>query len=192
MSDNLTQRFENALLYAARLHSAQMRKGTKIPYISHLLAVASIVMENGGSEDEVIAGLLHDAVEDQGGVKAFEEIQQLFGGQVGDIVAGCTDGWTQPKPPWRERKEEYIAHLYEVSPSVLLVSCADKLHNARTILADYRKSGDDVWMRFKGGKEGVLWYYREIINTYKKLQTHSDIVGELDRVVSDLERLTKQ
>lgn len=192
MSNNLTQRFENALQYAARLHSAQVRKGTKIPYISHLLAVTSIVMENGGNEDEVIAGLLHDAVEDQGGAKTFEEIRQLFGEKVGEIVAGCTDAWIEPKPPWRERKENYISHLCEVSPSVLLVSSADKLHNARTILADYRKSGEDVWLRFKGSKEGVLWYYRELTNTYMKLKANSEIIDELHRVVSELERLTKK
>lgn len=192
MPGKLTERFEKALQYAARLHIDQRRKCTNIPYISHLLAVASIVMENSGSEDEVIAALLHDAVEDQGGVKTFEEIKQLFGSEVGEIVAGCTDAWAEPKPPWRERKEQYIAHLYAATPSVLLVSCADKLHNARVTLADYRKSGDDVWMRFKGGKEGVLWYYREITNTYSKVKAHPDIVEELNRVVSELERLTKK
>lgn len=192
MSNKLTERFENALQYATRLHSTQMRKCTNIPYISHLLAVASIVIEKGGIEDEVIAALLHDAVEDQGGVKTFEEIRRLFGDQVGSIVAGCTDAWSEPKPPWRERKEQYIAHLYGVSASVLLVSCADKLHNARATLTDYRKMGDGMWIRFKGGKEGVLWYYREIINTYKKLNANSEIVDELDRVVSELERLTKK
>jgi len=190
MSKILTKKFEKALQYAARIHSTQIRKCTNIPYIAHLLAVASIVIENGGREDEAIAALLHDAVEDQGGVKTFEEICQLFGDGVGSIVADCTDAWSEPKPPWRERKEKYIAHLYGVSSSVLLVSCADKLHNARTILTDYRKSGDEVWVRFKGGKEGVLWYYREITNTYQKLNTNSQIVDELNRVVSELERLT--
>ena len=192
MTSVLTKQFEAALQYAVRLHSTQVRKCTNVPYISHLLSVASIVMENGGSEEEVIAALLHDAVEDQGGAKVFDEIQRLFGSQVGEIIAGCTDAWAEPKPPWRERKEKYITHLYEVSPSVLLVSCADKLHNARSILTDYRKNREDVWMRFKGGKEGVLWYYREITNTYKKLKTNPAIVSELDRVVSELERLTEK
>lgn len=187
MSKPFTERFEKALQYATRLHSTQVRKGKNIPYICHLLAVASIVIENGGEEEEAIAALLHDAAEDQGGIKTLEEIRQLFGDQVAGIVADCTDAWTLPKPPWRERKEQYIHHLSEVSSSVLLVSSADKLHNARATLADYRKVGDDVWTRFKGGKEGTLWYYREIIKTYRKLDTNADIVDELDRVVSQLE-----
>jgi len=189
MPQQLTQGFAKALQYAAKLHAAQVRKGTDVPYISHLLAVTSIVLENGGGEDEAIAALLHDAVEDQGGVKTFEEIRQLFGEQVAKIVADCTDAWTEPKPPWRERKKQYIAHLYEVSASALLVSCADKLHNARATLTDYRKNGDEVWIRFKGGKEGVLWYYREITNTYIRLNANDHITGELDKVVRELEML---
>jgi len=188
----LTERFERALIYGTRLHSEQIRKGTNTPYISHLLAVVSIVMENGGDENEVIAAFLHDAVEDQGGQGVLDDIRAKFGEQVANIVAGCTDAWTEPKPPWCERKEEYIAHLNGgVTSSVLLVSSADKLHNARTILSDYRKLSDSLWTRFKGGKEGVLWYYRALTNTYQHLNANSSIVDELDRVVTSIETLAR-
>ena len=184
-----TSRFEYALLYAARLHSDQLRKGEPpVPFISHLMAVSAIVIENGGSEDEAIAALLHDAVEDQGGTRRLEEIRLTFGENVAAIVAGCTDSWETPKRPWGERKEEYIAHLTSQPPSVLLVSCADKVHNARTILEDYRQKGDKTMERFKGGKAGTLWYYRALVDTYRAIQCTS-LVDELDRIVTELERL---
>jgi (p)ppGpp synthase/HD superfamily hydrolase len=192
LSQQLTEKFEQALQYATRLHATQVRKGKEIPYISHLLAVTSIVLENGGGEEEAIAALLHDAAEDQGGVATLAEIKKLFGDAVASIVADCTDAWTQPKPPWRVRKEQYIHHLSAVSPAVLLVSSADKLHNARSTLADYRQIGDAVWLRFKGGKAGTLWYEREITNAYKMLNTNGEIVSELDRVVSEIERLVTE
>src|SRR5579863_10171673 len=137
----LTPRFEEALVCATQLHAEQTRKGTTIPYIAHLLAVTSIVLENGGNEDEAIAALLHDAIEDQGGAATREEIRRRFGNIVVTIGDGCTDAEVLPKPPWRARKEAYIAHLRHASSSVLLVSAADKLHNARTVLADYRVLG---------------------------------------------------
>jgi GTP pyrophosphokinase len=152
----LTERFEEALAFAARLHNAQVRKGTGIPYVSHLLAVASIALEHGADEDEAIAALLHDAVEDQGGDTARQEIRRRFGERVAAIVDGCTDAETTPKPPWRERKERYVAHVADAPPSVRLVSAADKLHNARAILADLRATGDAVWGRFKGRHALVL------------------------------------
>src|SRR5947199_8691848 len=133
----LTTRFEEALIYATRLHASQSRKGSTTPYIAHLLAVTALVLENGGNEDEAIAALLHDAIEDQGGASTREEIRRHFGDAVVAIVDGCTDTEVMPKPPWRGRKEAYIAHIRHASPSVRLVSAADKLHNARTILADY-------------------------------------------------------
>ena len=183
-----TSRFEDALVYAARLHTDQLRKGKPIPYISHLLAVTAIVIENGGTEDEAIAALLHDAVEDQGGRPRLEKIRKIFGENVANIVDGCSDSWETPKPAWRKRKEEYIAHLVSHSPSVWLVSCADKLHNARTILEDYRHEGDDTMKHFKGGKEGTLWYYRTLVNTYRVIQP-SPLLEELERVVTELEKL---
>jgi (p)ppGpp synthase/HD superfamily hydrolase len=186
----LSARFEEALILAVRWHAGQVRKETTIPYIAHLLAVASLVLEQGADEDEAIAALLHDAVEDQGGVVALEEIRRRFGDGVAEIVAGCTDAWTTPKPPWRERKEAYIAHLRQASASVRLVSAADKLHNARSILADYRASGDALWSRFNGGKEGTLWYYRALVETLQAADP-TPLVEELDRVVSEIERLAR-
>lgn len=184
----LTDRFEEALAFAARLHRAQIRKGTAIPYVSHLLAVAGIALEHGADEDEAIAALLHDAVEDQGGDATRQEIRRRFGDRVAQIVDGCTDAETTPKPPWRERKERYVAHIAEASPSVLLVSAADKLHNARAILADLRTCGEAVWTRFKGGKEGTLWYYRSLVEAFGA-RGPSPLVEELARTVAEIERV---
>jgi GTP pyrophosphokinase len=181
------EKFERALLYASRLHKDQVRKGTSTPYITHLLAVASIVGENGGTEDEVVAALLHDAPEDQGGEATLREIRARFGDEVAEIVDGCTDTYEDPKPLWRERKERYLAHLASASDSVRLVSSADKLHNARTVLSDYRLLGEDLWTRFNGKKEGTLWYYRAIVDT---LPGKGPIVEELDRVVTELDVLS--
>ena len=180
-------KFENALVYAFQLHKDQVRKGTSIPYITHLLAVASIVGENGGTEDEVVSALLHDASEDQGGEPTLREIRERFGNEVAEIVDGCTDTYENPKPPWRERKERYLAHLANASDSVRLVSSADKLHNARTVLSDYRLLGEDLWTRFNGKKAGTLWYYRAIVDT---LRGDGPIVEELDRLVTELETLS--
>ena len=184
----LSARFEEALVFATQLHAKQTRKGTSIPYIAHLLAVTSIVLEHGANEDEAIAALLHDAIEDQGGAATREDIRRRFGDTVVAIVDGCTDAEVIPKPPWRARKEAYIAHVREAPASVRLVSAADKLHNARTILADYRQLGDSLWQRFNGGKEGTLWYYRSIVNAFRAAGT-TPLVEELDRVVSEIERL---
>jgi GTP pyrophosphokinase len=187
----LSLRFEEALLFATQLHAGQRRKGTDIPYIAHLLGVTSIVLENGGDEDEAIAALLHDAIEDQGGAPTREEIRSRFGDTVVVIVDGCTDAEVMPKPPWRERKEAYIAHIREASPPVRLVSAADKLHNARAILADYRVLGDALWQRFTAGKDGTLWYYRSIVNALREVGP-TPLVEELDRVVSEIERLAAE
>jgi GTP pyrophosphokinase len=184
----LSLRFEEALLYAARLHASQLRKGGSIPYIAHLLGVASIALQYGANEDEAIAALLHDAVEDQGGAATREEIGRRFGGKVAEIVDGCTDADTLPKPPWKRRKEAYVAHIRNASASVRLVSACDKLQNARAILADYRVLGESLWRRFSGGKEGTLWYYRALVQAFREAGT-SPLIEELDRVVSEIERL---
>jgi GTP pyrophosphokinase len=144
------------MVYAACLHAGQTRKRTDRPYIGHLLGVTALVLENGGDEDEAIAALLHDAVEDQGGVITLEAIRRKFGDRVARIVEGCTDSFTTPKPPWRQRKEDYLARLRTALPDVRLVSAADKLNNAREILRDYRTEGEAVWARFNGGKDGTL------------------------------------
>ncbi len=184
----LSPRFEDALVFAARLHAAQTRKGSGTPYIAHLLSVAALVLEQGGDEDLAIAALLHDAIEDQGGAATREAIRARFGDRVTAVVDGCTDADTQPKPPWRARKEAYLAHLPAAPPEVRLVSAADKLHNARAILADYRRMGDDLWPRFQGGKAGTLWYYRALVTVYRHAGS-TPLVEELDRTVTELERL---
>jgi (p)ppGpp synthase/HD superfamily hydrolase len=183
----LGKRLEEAFCYAAMLHSKQKRKGSDIPYIAHLMAVCALVLEQGGDEDQAIAALLHDAVEDQGGKPTLEEIRRRFGERVGRLVESCTDADTIPKPPWRRRKEDYIEHLQAASPEVLVIVLADKLHNARAILRDYHMLGDKLWQRFNGGKEGTLWYYRALAATFRKI--HSGwAVEELSRVVRKLER----
>lgn len=184
----LSERFTQALTYATRLHAQQVRKGSGVPYIAHLLGVASIALEYGADEDEAIAALLHDAVEDQGGEATREEIRRYFGENVTAIVDGCTDADTTPKPPWRQRKEAYITHILTASPSVVLVSAADKLYNAQSILKDYRVLGDSVWQRFQGGRDGTLWYYRAIVDAFNQTGI-TPLVAELGRVVSELEVL---
>lgn len=185
------EKFESALLYAAQLHRFQERKGSGVPYVTHLLAVASIVGENGGTEDEVIAALLHDAPEDMGGEERLEDIRRRYGDTVAGIVEGCTDTYEDPKPPWRPRKEKYVAHATGAPRPVRLVSAADKLHNARSILADLRAVGDALWGRFTGGKEGTLWYYRALVEAYQKAGSDG-LVVELDRVVGEIEALAKK
>jgi (p)ppGpp synthase/HD superfamily hydrolase len=186
--EQTTERFEQALAYATQLHARQTRKGTTIPYVAHLLAVAAIVLEDGGSEEEAIAALLHDAIEDQGGDTTRQEIRRRFGDKIVEIVNGCTDTEVIPKPPWLARKKQYLEHLRDAPPEVLRVSSADKLHNARAVLADLRRHGGSVWGRFNGGREGTLWYYRRLVQVYREAGP-SFIVEELERVVSELERL---
>jgi GTP pyrophosphokinase len=192
----LSERFEDALVFATRLHASQRRKGTAIPYVAHLLAVTALVLEHGGTEDEAIAALLHDAVEDQGAAATRTQVRERFGEAVVIIVDGCTDADVTPKPPWRARKETYLAHLAAGVPSsVLLVSAADKLHNARAILSDYRTLGATLWERFNGGRSGTLWYYRTLVQTYRKSAAQKDragfaaLVAELDRTITDLEQV---
>ena len=187
-SASLSSRFEKALVYAFHLHLDQTRKGSSVPYVSHLLSVAALVMEDGGDEDEAIAALLHDAVEDQGGRETRLEIARQFGERVARIVDGCTDTDETPKPPWRERKERYVAHIEDASPEVRRVSMADKLHNSRSILADLERHGDKVWERFKGGKEGSLWYYRALVESYRN-GGDGYLFRELERVVDEMEKL---
>ena len=179
--------FEEALVYATRLHAKQLRKGTTIPYVAHLLAVASLTLEHGGDEAEVIAALLHDAVEDQGGAATLAAIREQFGAPVAAIVEGCTDTMLIPKPPWRQRKAAYVAHLPTASASVRLVSASDKLHNARSILSDLHREGEPTWTRFQGGKEGTLWYYRALVEAFRTAGA-SPLVSELDRVVTEMEQ----
>lgn len=185
----LTYRFEEALLYAVQLHALQVRKGSGAPYVAHLLGVASIALEHGADEDTAIAALLHDAIEDQGGDATRQELRRRFGERVTAIVDGCTDTDLDPKPPWRARKESYLARLPGESDDVRLVSASDKLYNARSILEDYRRVGEDVWGRFSGGRAGTLWYYRALVAAYRQGGTLPPLVDELDRVVREIESL---
>ncbi|MGH2543607.1 MAG: HD domain-containing protein [Ardenticatenaceae bacterium] len=184
----LTARFEEALAFAHRLHAGQQRKGEDIPYIAHLLAVTSIVLEHGGDEEEAIAALLHDAIEDQGGAATREAIRARFGERVAAIVGGCSDTDVTPKPPWRQRKEAHLATLKNASPSVRLVSAADKLHNVRSLIMNYRLQGEALWQRFNGGKSGTLWYYRAVADMLQEVGP-MPLTNELARAVGELEAL---
>ncbi|MBE2222068.1 MAG: bifunctional (p)ppGpp synthetase/guanosine-3',5'-bis(diphosphate) 3'-pyrophosphohydrolase [Anaerolineae bacterium] len=192
----LSTRFTTALSVATELHVYQERKGKEEPYVAHLLGVTSLVLENGGTEDEAIAALLHDTLEDQGyrfagGADALRAyIQDRFGQRVLEIVEACTDADVQPKPPWKERKVDYLEHLKTADASVLLVSCADKLHNGRSILQDYRQIGEALWSRFRGGKEGTLWYYRSLVNAFlENPESPPYLAAELERTITEIERL---
>ncbi len=194
----LSPRFNEAIEYAAWLHKDQFRKGTEIPYIAHPIAVSMIVIQYGGTEDEAIAALLHDAIEDQGREGQTQvEILEKFGAQVLAIVEGCTDATETPKPSWRERKERYIASIAHKSASIRLVSACDKLHNAQAILRDYQAIGDELWQRFRGGKEGTLWYYRALADAFKAagalpmLDVLEQMVGELQQVVFQISELSE-
>jgi (p)ppGpp synthase/HD superfamily hydrolase len=188
----LSSRFRDALMFAAQLHSKQMRKSKPTPYFAHLMGVAGIVLENGGSEDAAIAALLHDAVEDQGGKHTRERIRELFGDEVVRIVDGCSDTDQMPKPPWQQRKEGYLARLREEEDvEVRLVSLADKLHNGRELLYDYRAIGAAVWSQFNAGRDSQLWYYRSVSNIFCE-KGPFPLAYELCRVVDELEKLVEE
>ena len=182
----LSRRFEQALIFANRKHAGQTRKKTSIPYISHLLSVAGLVLEAGGDEDLAIAALLHDVVEDCGGAPVLKEVRRRFGERVADVVDGCSDTDVYPKPPWRERKQWYLTHLRDAGDDVHLVSAADKLHNARTILADYHEMGESIWERFQGKREGTLWYYRALVSEFNRRKANR-LIRELNQVVTELQ-----
>lgn len=185
---------------AIELHQNQVRKGTTVPYIAHLFGVASLVLEDGGDSEETAAALLHDAVEDQGGRPTLERIRAEFGERVAAIVEACSDSIPEPgqaKAPWRARKEAYLVHLQaivnaaaddELSRSILRVGAADKLHNLRSIVADYRVLGEATWARFNGGRDGTLWYYRSVVAIYRA-GPPARSVDVLARVLGDLEGL---
>ena len=200
----LTERFNDALVFAASLHHKQTRKGPlEVPYISHLLGVASLVLEADGDEDMAIAALLHDAVEDQGGYETLDRIREKFGERVAHIVGGCTDDFTgHGRISWCERKTKYIAHLREeTDEETRIVSLADKVHNARAILLDYIESGDAVFTRFRARKAGTMWYYRTLVDSFRYAESkrpitqfrrgHERLLRELDRLVDKLEKRTK-
>lgn len=182
----LTQRFADALLYANHLHRSQYRKDGRVPYIAHLLSVSALVLEDGGDEDQAIAALLHDAIEDQCGSVTREVIRQQFGDRVTEIVDGCTETDVTPKPSWQVRKMAYLKALKQASPEVRRVSLADKLHNARSLLASLHQEGEVIWQRFNGGKEGVLWFYQSLNQIYQA--TGRDYLSEeFNRVMTQIQ-----
>ncbi len=187
-----SQRFVEALAVAARLHATQVRTSTEIPYVAHLLGTCAIALEHGATEDEAIAALLHDAIEDVVRAESARAAIRRFGEEVTRIVEACTDADTHPKPPWRARKEAYLVRLAAMDRSVLLVSASDKLHNARAIVGDLRRYGPAVWGRFTGGRDGSLWYYRALVNAHRANPAHAvDLVDEFDRAVTEMESLAR-
>ena len=186
----LTERFDKALKFAHKVHRSQPRKKTTIPYVSHLLSVAGLVLESGGDEDLAIAALLHDAVEDaedMSGEEMSDRIRAKFGDRVADIVDGCSDTKSSPggsKPPWRSRKEAYIKHLRSASNDVLRVSIADKVHNARSIATDQDRLGDELWKRFSSSSKESHWYYTSLRDIYKERISDSYLIKELDIAIA--------
>jgi (p)ppGpp synthase/HD superfamily hydrolase len=187
MPPKLGPRLQRAFRYAAEKHEGQTRKQTAVPYLSHLMAVTSLVLEGGGDEDMAIAALLHDVVEDCGGMPRLREVHRMFGSRVAKIVEGCTDSFTDPKLPWLERKSEYLQRLKHEDAETRLVSASDKLHNVRTVLADYRHDGESIWKRFSGGREGTLWYYRALSDEFQERKPNR-ITRELAIAVQQLEK----
>jgi (p)ppGpp synthase/HD superfamily hydrolase len=192
----LTPRLADALGLAIQLHALQRRKGTSIPYLSHLLAVSAVVLEHGGTEDQAIAGLLHDAAEDGpdnvpglDGEMILAAIAERFGNDVADIVRACSDTTVHPKPPWRERKEQYLAHLEAAIIDVVVVSAADKLHNLSAIGADFREIGENVFERFNADAASVRWYYAELVRIFTDRldETRPRLVSELQRALDAIQ-----
>jgi (p)ppGpp synthase/HD superfamily hydrolase len=186
----LGAKFQDAFDFAFQLHKSQIRKGSNVPYISHLMSVTGLVLEDGGDEDEAIAALLHDAVEDQGGLATLEEIRNRFGEKVASMVKECSDSFSIPKPPWIERKEKYLKKLITASPSVLRISLADKLHNIRSLYWAYLQSGEKIWEKFRGGKDGTLWYYHELSKVFHRHENNV-MLQEFDRLLLQLDEETK-
>jgi (p)ppGpp synthase/HD superfamily hydrolase len=191
--DMLSEKFSAAVTLAAQAHANQVRKGSDTPYIAHPLGVASLVIEFGGDEEQAIAGLLHDVIED-GGAHFISPIRDQFGARVLAMVEACTDGIPDEngiKPPWRERKVQYLAHLLETSDDALLVSVADKLYNARAILDDLLDPavGKSVFDRFSASKEQTLWYYQELAAIFG--QRGSPVARRLSAVVQEIQRLAQ-
>jgi len=191
----LTPRFDAALHYASEHHRRQLRKRTDIPYLAHLLAVTAIVLELGGSEDEAIAALLHDVVEDGGGAPALADIGERFGPDVARWVEQSSDNIDLPKPPWRERKQGYLDAMPDKDVSALLVGLADKFHNARSILADYQQDGEDVWSRFSAGDgDEIRWYYRALVDAFTAQRDRLPpralpLLEQLRQTVDEIDRL---
>jgi (p)ppGpp synthase/HD superfamily hydrolase len=200
----LTDRLYHAIEFAGHLHRLQIRKMTQTPYVSHLLSVTALVLENGGDEDMAIAAMLHDALEDQaaaytqktvlgadvwaGPEKLRQDISFMFGARVLSIVEELTETDEDPKPPWRERKEKYLAHLEVASPEAILIAGSDKLHNARTTLTDKRQHGNKVWEKFNSDRDSQIWWYYAVLGALRNRNCPAALTDELEEVLSDLFR----
>ena len=178
MKPRLTARFDEALRFASEVHRLQHRKGGEVPYIAHLLAVTALVIENDGDEDTAIAALLHDTVEDQGGLPMLARVNASFGSRVASIVMEVSDNEGDPKPPWRARKEQFIESIPRLSPEARLIALADKIHNVHSTIEAYRRVGEGVWSRFHGRREGSLWYYREVLKAFQIGRTEEQVTNE--------------
>ena len=185
----LTDKYESALIFANRLHQKQIRRINRTPYFAHLLSVSALVLEDGGTEEEAIAALLHDAIEDQGGKKTGDIIRDKFGNEIADIVEGCTEESILPKPSWRERKQKYIDNLRHSSPEICRVALADKLHNTISNIEEYYQHGIDIWQNFGEGKKGLVWFYSSVIEAVRDTKYSGLLMDKLARAVSQLEQL---
>jgi (p)ppGpp synthase/HD superfamily hydrolase len=185
MHPRLTDRFTQALTYATHLHTHQLRKGSTITYISHLLSVAALVLEDGGDEDSAIAALLHDAIEDQGGLPTRIQIHQQFGDYVTQLIDACTESDTYPKPSWKQRKLQYLQQLQHIPDDAIRITLADKLHNARSILRDLQISPEQTWQKFNAPPADILWFYQSCLTILQK-RSQSPMVKELQQIISQL------
>lgn len=182
--------FQAALAFAHQVHLGQYRKGTGVPYLSHVLAVAALALEQGAGEEVAIAALLHDAAEDGGGLPILDAIRARFGARVAGLVAECSDTMDHPKPAWRPRKEAYLAHLAQASDGARLISLCDKLHNAHALLRDHEREGAAVWGRFNAGPAEIAWYYRSVLDLLD-VPGAPALVADLRRAVAALEALVQ-
>ena len=187
MSETLTNKLDRAFGYAHEVHDGQFKKGTSVPYLGHLMGVSSIVLGDGGSEDEAVAALLHDAAEDHGGRARLDDIRSRFGDNVARIVEDCTDSWDTPKPSWLARKQAYIQRARTLPSPSLRVSIADKVHNTYGILRDLRNIGEKVWERYDVSPDDVLAYYESLVRAYREAGG-GRLVDELERIVRGIQR----
>ena len=183
-------KYLEAYNYSYKLHKKQMRKGSNIPYFTHLSSVSNLIIENNGTTTQAIAGLLHDAVEDQGGAKTLAIIKRKFGPKVAKIVDQCSDTIIEPKPPWKARKIKYIQNIKNKTQDTLLVSLCDKYHNASCILSDYQKVDEGIWNRFTASKQETFWYYESLYKEFKRyLKNHSELIKEYKKKVDEMKKI---
>lgn len=184
------EKYLEAYTFSFKLHKKQIRKGSNIPYFTHLSSVSNLIIENNGTTTQAIAGLLHDAVEDQGGIKTLAVIKKKFGPKVAKIVSQCSDTSIDPKPPWKARKKKYIEDIKNKTQDTLLVALCDKYHNAHCILSDYQKIGDKIWDRFNASKQETFWYYESLYKEFKKyLKNHPELIKAYKNKVVEMKRI---